>query len=256
MCSKHEVMNYYPDCHLSGIYGRQYKAMALICPLVLLMLITGCGICLGSTVACMVTAVEDGDTLIITDDNVRLHKVDLYGIDAPELGQEGGVYAAELLSKMVNGKRVLVTVIGKDQRDTPHIKLAVNGASVNGAMVKAGYAWVVPLRCHQSECKKWKTYQRGAGRQKRGLWILHNAVEPWNWRGRYEEMGPQYPGEVTVTSTVKSEEVTPIGKRVIVRKETGKSFVRRGKTSINAYQYRPQNEKYLWRFNEKEKNRN
>ena len=86
----------------------------------------------------------DGDSLTVDDKEVRLH-----GIDAPEFNQtckKGGQdwacgsEAYDRLSRLVTGKEVRCTEIGKDQFGRTLGRCTVGGVDVNRTMVTTGYA--------------------------------------------------------------------------------------------------------------------
>lgn len=90
--------------------------------------------------------VIDGDTLEIGQTRIRLE-----GIDAPETGQtcgrrwigswNCGAAAAAKLGDLVDGRRVECQSRGKDKYGRMIGLCAVDGEDLNGAMVRAGFAW-------------------------------------------------------------------------------------------------------------------
>ena len=136
------------------------------------------------TITCKVKTVNSGDTLTISDKTGKTYKARLYGIDAPENKQKFGEQAHRMLFVMVRDKDIDVSVAGLDSRGLPYVHVYVNGASVNGAMVKSGYAWVLPEGCKDKPCETWRSFQVFASTNKKGFWQTPNAESPWAWRKR------------------------------------------------------------------------
>ena len=58
-----------------------------------------------------VLSVQDGDTIIVLDEGQRKHKIRLYGIDCPEIGQAWGEEAAKYMRQLLYpGSEVIVRV--------------------------------------------------------------------------------------------------------------------------------------------------
>ena len=55
----------------------------------------------------IVQKVVDGDTIHLTDDNGKLYKVRLLGIDAPEMDQSFGFESRKMLVNLVEGERAV-----------------------------------------------------------------------------------------------------------------------------------------------------
>jgi len=142
-----------------------------------------------------VAQAKDGDSLMVGNREVRL-----FGIDAPEWSQTCkrggrdwacGQEAANRLSKLVTGKRVLCLALGTDQHERTLAKCSVDGIEVNKVMVTSGYA--IAYR-HYSFA--YVSAEQTAKAYKRGLWA-----------GTFE-MPSQYRHE---------EEVAPAAEERIVR---------------------------------------
>lgn len=141
--------------------------------------------CMGAeSIKGKVISVSSGNLLSVQDQTGEIQQVSLYGIDAPDNEQKMGQQAHKMLSAMVGDKDVTVKVDGTDPRGMPSVHLALNGLSINAAMVKSGYAWVNPATCKSSSCSTWTDYQQYASNNKKGLWIDSEADPPWKWRER------------------------------------------------------------------------
>ena len=122
--------------------------------------------------------VLDGDRLLL---RTRGHseRVQLAGIDAPELSQPNGPFSLKTLEKRVLGQRVKMTEVGENTVGEPLVDVRMLKYDIALEMVRAGAAWVSPdggpeLRAAEAEA-------RAAGR---GIWTLGapTPIPPWQWR--------------------------------------------------------------------------
>jgi micrococcal nuclease len=105
------------------------------------------------------------------------HKIRLYGIDAPEGGQDAGNRAKKFVSDLVFGKQVRVVQMDIDRYD--RVVVYVGDVNVNEALVKNGLAWVCQRYCKISICSSWLSLEVQARAAKTGLWSHPNPVAPW-----------------------------------------------------------------------------
>ncbi len=87
-----------------------------------------------------VVKIADGDTvtMLVGDHQVRIR---LFGIDAPELGQDYSRKSKEALADLVFGKEVRVVVHDKDRYGRTVGDIYVGDTYVNEKMIKDGWAW-------------------------------------------------------------------------------------------------------------------
>ena len=78
--------------------------------------------------------------------------------------------------------------------------LAVDGSSLNEALVSNGYAWVYREYCKDRICASWIAKENEAKRAKKGLWNGKVIVAPWDWRHR--QKAPQEPAVVEKESPI------------------------------------------------------
>lgn len=127
-----------------------------------------------------VVGVSDGDTFTaINRDNLQL-KIRIYGIDAPEKGQDFGNKAKQALSDYVYGQDVTIDVQSRDGwgRYITYVYTS-DGKDVSLLMLQAGMAW------HFKKYDSTEEYARAeesAKKQKIGLWSMPNPVAPWDYR--------------------------------------------------------------------------
>jgi micrococcal nuclease len=95
---------------------------------------------------CETTKVSDGDTIAVDCDGEVL-KIRFCGIDAPEKKQPLGQESKAMLSKLVEGKQVVIRPLEKDRYNRTVAEVSVKvgndeyAHNVNEAMVKAGMAY-------------------------------------------------------------------------------------------------------------------
>lgn len=131
-----------------------------------------------------VVSVSSGDLISFQDQYGEIRQLSLYGIDAPDNEQKMGQHAKKMLFAMIGEKDVIVKLIENESKGIPSAYVALNGLSINAALVKAGCAWVNQETCKSSKCSNWTGYQHYAKKNKKGLWIDPEAKPPWEWRQR------------------------------------------------------------------------
>jgi micrococcal nuclease len=128
-----------------------------------------------------VVGITDGDTLtVLTEQNTQV-KIRLWGIDAPESGQDFGARAKQTASELVCGKQVTVREMDRDRygRTVAEVILP-DGKSLNREMVRGGMAWWYVK--YATADRDLASLEAEAKAAKRGLWSQVGAVPPWDWR--------------------------------------------------------------------------
>ena len=126
----------------------------------------------------------DGDMLRIRDENDKLHKVRIQGVESPEDGQPFFKAAREHLGKVTKGRKLEVTEVGKDSAGQTLATIRVNGQDLRIDILAAGMAW------HQRsvvEDPVLEAEERGAKARHLGLWFDADPVAPWEWRAADEQ---------------------------------------------------------------------
>lgn len=135
-----------------------------------------------------VVTVIDGNTLQILCKNDETHTVKLIGIDSPELSQEYGEESKKYLEKIVLGKKVTITIKGKDWRGNPLAIVLVNGKKdPRIELLEEGLAWTAeknPLP--DLEACRTRAQQKGIG-----LWKQTNPTPPWTHRRQQTMLEPK-----------------------------------------------------------------
>lgn len=149
---------------------------------VLLLILTITPAIAGATPATVVR-VYDGDTLNL-DVQGETVRIRLYGIDAPESGQDGNVAATRFLRRLVLEHPVEVKILETDRLEQAFAVVIREGkeSSVNAAMVANGYAWVNPDQCKTDDCPHWKKIESQARMLKLGIWSDYDVVPPWEFK--------------------------------------------------------------------------
>lgn len=127
-----------------------------------------------------VVAVADGDTLTVLKGREQI-RVRLWGIDAPETGQDFGSRARERLVEIAIGKTVRVEPMERDRygRTVARLRLP-DGTGLEARMVRDGFAWW--FRKYAPADDALRDAEAEARKAKRGLWSAPNPVAPWDWR--------------------------------------------------------------------------
>ena len=128
-----------------------------------------------------VVAVADGDTITVLEKRTQ-YRIRLYGIDAPERGQDFGNRARQFVAAMVFGKQVRVVKHDVDRYGRIVGIVYVGDLCVNEELVRNGLAWVYRYYCKIPVCRDWLALESQARAGKGGLWSHPDPVPPWEFR--------------------------------------------------------------------------
>ena len=132
-----------------------------------------------------VLRIIDGDSLVLELQGSQ-HRVDLWGIAAPERNQPWGGAAADQLNRALTGRFVNVRVQGGRDDGRFSGLVMLRGRDVGLDLLRNGLAWsAVPDRgySHLTE-HPYTLAQRQAIAARRGLWSDDRPIPPWVWRDR------------------------------------------------------------------------
>lgn len=122
--------------------GIVLKAMFLLC-------LSGVSMAAGA-LSGNVVSVTDGDTVKIACPDGNCHKIRLYGIDAPEIKQEGGAPARDYLNGLLGAGMVQVTRCGSDRGTEESSAKYIAAAGMSTVRwswpVWPGITWPMPAR--------------------------------------------------------------------------------------------------------------
>ncbi|MDJ0738174.1 MAG: thermonuclease family protein [Gammaproteobacteria bacterium] len=134
-----------------------------------------------------VLRVIDGDSLVLELRGAQ-HRIELHGIDAPELNQPWGGTAAAQLQRRLAGAFVVVTRHAVDRANRTVGSIRVHDRDVALDLLSGGLAWsTVPLPDGATDSRPPHPYTRAERQARdagRGLWSDAAPIAPWEWRRR------------------------------------------------------------------------
>lgn len=133
----------------------------------------------GQQLACAVAKVADGDTVTL---NCQMHqvKVRVWGIDAPEMGQQPwGSQSRDALAELL-GNQVTLRTQTRDRYGRVVGRLYRDGEDVGLALVRNGHARVYE---RYNDHFSYQRAEAEAKRAERGIWRVAGMHQtPWEWR--------------------------------------------------------------------------
>lgn len=135
--------------------------------------------------------VADGDTITMKTEDGKEHRIRLYGVDAPEKGQDLGDASRDHLKSLVLKKPVRVEIMDVDQYDRKVCRLYCEGKYINREMVQAGLAWFYEYYAKGETSLE--EAERAAKAARAGVWSGDNPVNPREYRvSQREGSAPGY----------------------------------------------------------------
>ena len=143
------------------------------------------------TVSVEVRRIIDGDTVEVNQRSYRgWLRVRLFGIDAPEIDQDGGWDSAYQLQELLDGDDdLMLETVAFDQYGRAigilYWRRRGRRRSVNLGMVHSGHAFASTYHRSRSTVQRMGFYaaERNARRHRRGVWANDpNPVRPWEHR--------------------------------------------------------------------------
>ena len=135
-----------------------------------------------------VVAVLDGNTLQIVCRDAQTYVIQLMGVDSPELSQEYGEESKRYLEKIALGRKVTVSIEGKDRRGNPLAIVMVNGKrDLRVDLLEEGLAWTSEKN-PQPALEECRTRAENKGL---GLWKQSNPTPPWTYRRQQSMLEPK-----------------------------------------------------------------
>jgi micrococcal nuclease len=139
-----------------------------------------------------VERVVDGDTVRIKGVKAPVR---LYGIDAPEMTQNGGPAARLFLRGLTEGKPLSMEDTGKDCFGRGTVKIWADGKYVNLEMVRAGHAWW--YNSFAPDDNDLARAELDARRSHRGLWAAPEEPAAFRKEALNRRRAPADPDERT-----------------------------------------------------------
>ncbi len=132
-----------------------------------------------------VVSVADGDTVTILTENDEQIRIRLYGIDAPEKGQDFSNKSRQFLNDLCYGKIVSIEKKGIDQYERVLGIVYIGELNLNKEMVRNGLAWYYD---HYVKDADMEALEHAARKQKLNIWSMKNPTPPYEFR-RNQRMG-------------------------------------------------------------------
>lgn len=128
-----------------------------------------------------VILVGSGDTCIVLTSKGEQLALSLYGIAAPERGQDYAEQATQFASYLMGHQDVSVEIYSEDQYGRQVGVVWVGEKNINRELVRQGYAWQYSKICKKSFCREWSSLQEKARLSRLGVWAMKNPIPPWKW---------------------------------------------------------------------------
>lgn len=128
-----------------------------------------------------VVTVADGDTMTVLRDDRSQVRVRLWGVDAPESGQDFGDRARRRLVETAAGKTVRVEPVELDRYGRTVARVKLGDVDLGESQVRDGMAWW--YRKYAPNDGNLSRAETEARKARRGLWSSPTPpVAPWDWR--------------------------------------------------------------------------
>lgn len=126
-----------------------------------------------------VVKVADGDTFTVKTIAGQQVKIRLYGIDAPERGQDFGSKSRQFLNDLCYGKEVTIEDKGIDQYGRTLGVAYIGDLNINEEMVRNGLAWYYNYSVDDARLESLEKEARG---KKLNIWSMKNPISPYEYR--------------------------------------------------------------------------
>ena len=126
-----------------------------------------------------VTDVYDGDTCTLMADDQK-YRIRFYGIDAPEIKQDGGIVARERLRHKILNKNVRIEVVDQDRYGRTVGKVFLGTRYINLEMAAEGTVWY--YQAYAKKARDLRDASEMARKRKWGIWRNPDPQPPWEFR--------------------------------------------------------------------------
>ncbi len=130
------------------------------------------------------TGAKQGDTITVLK-NGQPVEVRIWGIDAPDSGQEYNLMATAITAELVSGQDVTIEEVVAEQRGKIVGRVKLHGKDVAVTLVAVGAA-MYDGRYIQNE--ELETAENRARTEKRGLWSYSNPLPAWQFREKMKNV--------------------------------------------------------------------
>ena len=156
-----------------------------------------------------VTTVIDGDTFSFQGPSNLEYRVDVAGIDAPELEQAYGSEAKRALSDRVLGQEVQILIVARSAAERLTAQVTAAGRALAPELLRAGAAWCASDGKVPADLRAAEAAARAAGV---GLWQSEDPLPPWQWRRR-DRTAPDRVREHEPSQNSDPVYITPSGRK-------------------------------------------
>jgi endonuclease YncB( thermonuclease family) len=134
-----------------------------------------------TTLTAKVVGIKDGDTVVVLDSLNNQITLRLAEVDCPEKSQPFGTKAKQFTSDQIYLKTIKYVVTDTDRygRSIAMIYYDVDNKYLSAEIIKAGMGWHYK---RYSTSKELAQFEDNAKKNKIGLWIDNNPIEPSEWR--------------------------------------------------------------------------
>lgn len=134
-----------------------------------------------TTLTAKVVGIKDGDTVVVLDSLNNQTTLRLAEVDTPEKSQPFGTKAKQFTSDQIYLKTIKYVVTDTDRygRSIAMIYYDVDNKYLSAEIIKAGMGWHYK---RYSKSKELALFEDNAKKNKIGLWIDNNPIEPSEWR--------------------------------------------------------------------------
>lgn len=128
----------------------------------------------------VVVGVIDGDSIKLRTD-AGVQRIELTGVDAPEIGQTFGEISKNYLVELIDGREVKVEVDSRNSYGDLVGEVFLNSVSINRLMLTDGFAWA---KRGVFEDPTWAGLESLARNKGFGLWRDGTPEAPWEFRAQ------------------------------------------------------------------------
>lgn len=134
-----------------------------------------------TTLTAKVIGIKDGDTVVVLDSLNNQITLRLAEVDCPEKNQPFGTKAKQFTSDQVYLKTIKYVITDTDRygRSIAMIYYDSDNKYLSAEIIKAGMGWHYK---RYSTSKELANLEISAKKNKKGLWIDNNPIEPSAWR--------------------------------------------------------------------------
>ena len=134
-----------------------------------------------TTFTAKVVGIKDGDTVVVLDSLNNQTTLRLAEVDTPEKSQAFGTKAKQFTSDQIYLKTIKYVVTDTDRygRSIAMIYYDTDNKYISAEIIKAGMGWHYK---RYSTSKELATFEDNAKKNKIGLWIDNNPINPSDWR--------------------------------------------------------------------------